>query len=97
MPNSVTGEPTDLELPVERGCPFAVPPYERPPGSRRGLILIRRALGRADRGRTGQGVSQRMLTVTTKRLCRDDLIERTVYPTLPPQTDYRLTDMGRSR
>ncbi|MEO3794555.1 cytochrome P450, partial [Nonomuraea sp. B10E15] len=30
MPNSVTGEPTDLALPVERGCPFAPPPaYEQ--------------------------------------------------------------------
>ncbi|MBN6057995.1 helix-turn-helix transcriptional regulator [Nonomuraea sp. RK-328] len=42
------------------------------------------------------GISQRMLTLTTKRLCRDGLVERTVYPTIPPQTDYRLTPMGES-
>jgi DNA-binding HxlR family transcriptional regulator len=42
------------------------------------------------------GISQRMLTLTTKRLCRDGLIERTVYPTTQPQTDYRLTAMGKS-
>ena len=42
------------------------------------------------------GISQRMLTLTTKRLCRDGLIERTLYPTIPPQTDYRLTPMGKS-
>ncbi|GAA3679958.1 helix-turn-helix domain-containing protein [Nonomuraea antimicrobica] len=42
------------------------------------------------------GISQRMLTLTTKRLCRDGLVERTVYPTTPPQTDYRLTPMGGS-
>ena len=42
------------------------------------------------------GISQRMLTLTTKRLCRDGMVERTVYPTTPPQTDYRLTPMGRS-
>ncbi|MFE9425255.1 winged helix-turn-helix transcriptional regulator [Kitasatospora sp. NPDC006697] len=42
------------------------------------------------------GISQRMLTVTTKRLIRDGLVERTVYPTIPPQTDYRLTPMGES-
>jgi DNA-binding HxlR family transcriptional regulator len=36
------------------------------------------------------GISQRMLTVTTKRLIRDGMVERTVYPTIPPQTDYRL-------
>src|ERR1051325_3169011 len=42
------------------------------------------------------GISQRMLTLTTKRLCRDGLVERTAYPTIPPQTDYRLTPMGHS-
>jgi DNA-binding HxlR family transcriptional regulator len=42
------------------------------------------------------GISQRMLTVTTRRLCRDGLVERTAYATIPPQVDYRLTDMGRS-
>lgn len=42
------------------------------------------------------GISQRMLTLTTKRLCRDGLVERTAYPTVPPQVDYRLTAMGLS-
>lgn len=42
------------------------------------------------------GISQRMLTLTTKRLWRDGLVERTVYPTIPPQVEYRLTPMGRS-
>ncbi|GAA2143743.1 winged helix-turn-helix transcriptional regulator [Glycomyces algeriensis] len=42
------------------------------------------------------GISQRMLTLTTKRLWRDGLVERTVYPTIPPQVEYRLTPVGRS-
>jgi DNA-binding HxlR family transcriptional regulator len=42
------------------------------------------------------GISQRMLTLTTKRLWRDGLVERNAYPTIPPQVDYRLTEMGRS-
>lgn len=42
------------------------------------------------------GISERMLSVTAKRLVRDGLVERTVYPTTPPQTDYRLTATGRS-
>ncbi len=37
-----------------------------------------------------------MLTVTTKRLCRDGLVERIAYPTIPPQVEYRLTAMGAS-
>jgi DNA-binding HxlR family transcriptional regulator len=42
------------------------------------------------------GVSQRMLTLTLRRLERDGLLERTVYPTVPPQVSYALTDSGRS-
>lgn len=42
------------------------------------------------------GISQRMLTLTTRRLCRDGLVERTAYPTIPPQVEYRLTATGLS-
>lgn len=42
------------------------------------------------------GISQRMLTLTTKRLWRDGLVERIAYPTIPPQVEYRLTPMGHS-
>ncbi|WAL66578.1 helix-turn-helix domain-containing protein [Amycolatopsis cynarae] len=42
------------------------------------------------------GISQRMLTLTVRRLERDGLVVRTVYPTVPAQVDYRLTPMGTS-
>ncbi|MFP3801864.1 winged helix-turn-helix transcriptional regulator [Paraburkholderia tropica] len=42
------------------------------------------------------GISQRMLTLTLRRLERDGLITRTMYPTIPPRVDYELTDMGRT-
>ena len=42
------------------------------------------------------GISQRMLTLTTRRLCRDGLVERTAYATIPPQVEYRLTTIGQS-
>ncbi|MFI7275705.1 winged helix-turn-helix transcriptional regulator [Streptomyces sp. NPDC049879] len=40
------------------------------------------------------GISQRMLTLTVRRLERDGLVLRTVYPTVPAQVEYRLTEMG---
>ncbi|WP_405649244.1 winged helix-turn-helix transcriptional regulator [Streptomyces sp. NBC_00019] len=41
-------------------------------------------------------ISQRMLTLTVRRLERDGLVKRTVYPTIPPQVEYELTDLGHS-
>lgn len=42
------------------------------------------------------GISQRMLTLTVRRLERDGLLTRTVYPTVPAQVTYELTDRGVS-
>lgn len=42
------------------------------------------------------GISQRMLTLSMRRLGRDGMVERTVFPTNPPQVEYRLTALGRS-
>lgn len=46
--------------------------------------------------RSVEGLSQRMLTVTLRALERDGLLTRTVFPTVPPQVEYALTDLGRS-
>ncbi|CAM5394651.1 transcriptional regulator [Streptomyces spiroverticillatus] len=42
------------------------------------------------------GISQRMLTLTVRRLERDGLVHRTVHPTIPPQVEYELTETGHS-
>lgn len=42
------------------------------------------------------GISQQMLTRTLKNLERDGMIRRTVHPTVPPQVEYALTDLGHS-
>ncbi|MEU3272462.1 helix-turn-helix domain-containing protein [Saccharomonospora sp. NPDC006951] len=45
--------------------------------------------------RAVSGISRRMLTLTLRRLERDGLLHRTVYPTVPPKVEYTLTDMAR--
>jgi DNA-binding HxlR family transcriptional regulator len=42
------------------------------------------------------GISQQMLTRTLRTLERDGLVDRTVFPTTPPQVEYALTPLGRS-
>ena len=46
--------------------------------------------------RTVGGISQQMLTRTLKALERDGMVTRTVHPTVPPQVEYALTDLGLS-
>jgi DNA-binding HxlR family transcriptional regulator len=42
------------------------------------------------------GISQRMLTRTLRTLEDDGLVQRTVFPTVPPSVEYSLSGRGRS-
>jgi DNA-binding HxlR family transcriptional regulator len=46
--------------------------------------------------RSIDGISQRMLTVTLRRLERDGILTRTVYEVMPPHVTYQLTSLGDS-
>jgi len=42
------------------------------------------------------GISQRMLTVTLRSLEEDGIVNRTLYPEIPPKVEYSLTELGES-
>lgn len=48
---------------------------------------LRRGLG---------GISQKVLIQTLRDLERNGLVERKVYPVVPPKVEYSLTPLGRS-
>jgi DNA-binding HxlR family transcriptional regulator len=42
-----------------------------------------------------EGISHKMLTQNLRMLERNGLIERRVYPTVPPRVEYSLTEAGQ--
>ena len=46
--------------------------------------------------RAVDGISQRMLSLTLRRLERDGIVSRSVTPTMPPRVDYALPALGHS-
>jgi len=59
-------------------------------------ILKDRPLRYSELGRRIDGISQRMLTLSLRKLERDGLIVRTVVPISPPQVEYSLSEVGIS-
>ncbi|MFT8425417.1 MAG: helix-turn-helix domain-containing protein [Liquorilactobacillus sp.] len=46
--------------------------------------------------RTMQDCSRRMLALQLRELESDGVIEKTIYPVMPPKTDYKLTAFGKT-
>lgn len=42
------------------------------------------------------GITQKMLTQQLREMERDGIVQRTVYPQVPPRVEYRLTSRGET-
>lgn len=54
------------------------------------------ALRSNDLQRRIEGISNKMFTQAVRELEKAGVIERTIYPVVPPKVEYQLTDLGRS-
>jgi DNA-binding HxlR family transcriptional regulator len=68
-------------------------------GDKWSVMLVMELMGGTRRfselRRTLHGISQKMLTTSLRGLERDGFVTRTIYPTIPPKVEYRLTELGR--
>ena len=69
-------------------------------GGRWKIPLIFHLLNSAKRfselARALDGVTQKMLTQQLREMERDGLVERKVFPEVPPRVEYSLTPLGKS-
>lgn len=59
-------------------------------------LLSKKSLRNSELKRAITGISHKVLTQTLRRLERDGVVARKVYPVVPPQVEYSLTSLGRS-
>lgn len=43
-----------------------------------------------------KGITQKMLTQQLREMERDGIVQRTIYPQVPPKVEYRLTPLGET-
>jgi len=63
------------------------------------LIIYQLSVGVRRNGQLKRAIpeiTQKMLTQQLRELETDGLVEREIFPVVPPRVDYRLTDLGTS-
>jgi DNA-binding HxlR family transcriptional regulator len=73
-----------LELIADQWTPLVIYALEE------GTIRFSQLLKRID------GISQKMLTQTLRAMERNGLVQRVVYPVVPPVVEYSLTPLGQT-
>lgn len=59
-------------------------------------LLAKRTWRFGELRREIDGISQKMLTQTLRGMERDGLVQREVYPTVPPKVEYSLSELGET-
>lgn len=90
-------------LGVEEACPREKCPVATTlsviSGKWKGVILyhlFQSTLRFSELQRRMEGVTHRSLTLQLRELEEDGIIERTVYPEVPPRVEYSLSELGRT-
>ena len=60
------------------------------------FVLSQKSHRNGELKRDVPGISHKVLTQTLRRLERDGVVARRVYPVVPPQVEYSLTPLGAS-
>lgn len=58
--------------------------------------LLRGTCRYSELRRSVKGISQKMLTQSLREMQADGLVDRKVYPEVPPRVEYSLSDLGNS-
>src|SRR5437867_2411057 len=59
-------------------------------------VLSQKTRRNGELKRLVSGISHKVLTQTLRRLERDGVVARRVFPVVPPQVEYSLTPLGKS-